>query len=235
MNHARLGPSAAARWTKCTKSISFVEGLIRAGTIPEKETPSEYAKEGIELHDVIANAMQAVQAQLVRADWWLVEQRVEIPLGKPDQKTFGTADMLGYDEIMATAHVIDWKFGRGVPVDAHDNIQLALYAWGWITELRRQKRVVETIEMTICQPRIKDRKLHGRTWRVSVDELLAFLTPVFESAQQIHADVKTDFFRSNATCRWCRGKPHCPEHNNSASSDEEIVNLINSIEVQNYE
>ena len=232
--HARLGPSASERWSLCTRSISFVEDLIKAGTIPEYEEPSVYALEGIELHRVFASAMEAVGKILVKPDWWRAEERIEIPLaGKA--RTFGTADLVGYEEVLASAHVVDWKFGKGVPVDALHNPQLALYGWGWIHALKAEKRSVETIHLTICQPRIKKQEYQASTWSLDPKELEEFLQPIFKASERILKDFKTEFYPSDSTCRWCRGRPYCPHHNpsDSDSQGEDVNNLLSDIE-ENY-
>lgn len=65
----------------------------------------------------------------------------------------GTSDVVivGPDFI----HIIDLKFGKGVPVSAIGNPQLRLYALGAITKFLRECSCTE-VKMTIIQPRLDD-------------------------------------------------------------------------------
>lgn len=53
-------------------------------------------------------------------------------------------------------HVVDLKFGRGVPVSAINNPQLRLYGLGAIRKYGRNK-VITDVRMTIHQPRLHDK------------------------------------------------------------------------------
>jgi hypothetical protein len=66
----------------------------------------------------------------------------------------GTADvvMVGRDFI----HIVDLKFGKGVPVNAIENTQLRLYALG-STKTFRLKGIFKKVRMTIIQPRLYDK------------------------------------------------------------------------------
>ena len=61
---------------------------------------------------------------------------------------FGTSDtiIVKKDEI----HIIDLKFGKGVPVSAHDNPQLRLYGFGALNLFP----TVDRVRMSIVQPRL---------------------------------------------------------------------------------
>lgn len=52
-------------------------------------------------------------------------------------------------------HIIDFKYGKGVPVSAEGNPQLSLYALG-AYEAYKILYPIERIELHIVQPRISD-------------------------------------------------------------------------------
>jgi hypothetical protein len=55
------------------------------------------------------------------------EVRVDFSEWIPDG--FGTSDAIVIDNKTNTVHVIDLKYGKGVPVDAENNSRYALRAW----------------------------------------------------------------------------------------------------------
>ena len=80
----------------------------------------------------------------------VAEKKVDFSQFVP--KGFGTADCL----IMTpdALHVVDFKYGKGVPVDAKDNPQLKLYALGALSEYGLLYQF-KTIHIHIVQPRLK--------------------------------------------------------------------------------
>lgn len=80
-----------------------------------------------------------------------LEQKVEFSDVVPDGS--GTSDVIIIGKTFV--HVIDLKFGKGVPVSAIDNTQLRLYALGALKKYRLNGVFTEA-KMTICQPRLND-------------------------------------------------------------------------------
>ena len=99
-----------------------------------------------------------------------VEERLDFSNIVPEG--FGTGDMiiLGKDEQgRGLLHICDYKNGKGVFVDAHENSQMMLYAtgalnaYGYIYE-------IETVRMSIIQPRLENIS----TYEMSVADLRAW-------------------------------------------------------------
>lgn len=114
---------------------------------------------------------------------------------------FGTADciILGGD----TINIIDFKYGKGVEVDAHGNPQMRLYALG-ATEKYKLLWSIKTVRMTIIQPRIGNYS----TDEMSYDELLTWAeTEVKPKAKAAAGDSGT--FEPGDWCRFCRAKAQC--------------------------
>lgn len=86
-----------------------------------------------------------------------VEKRVPlenyIPNLPDEEPAAGTADcvLIGSGEL----HIIDFKYGKGVPVSAEANYQLSLYALG-VYDAYKILYPVETVYLHIVQPRIAD-------------------------------------------------------------------------------
>lgn len=94
----------------------------------------------------------------------LIEQRLDFSNYVPDG--FGTGDcIIIADGLM---HIVDFKYGKGVRVDAENNPQMKLYALGALNNYSMLYDRPEVIEMTIFQPRIGN----GSTWSLETDALL---------------------------------------------------------------
>ena len=78
----------------------------------------------------------------------LIEQRLDFSCYVPDG--FGTGDCIIIAD--GTLHIVDYKHGRGVLVEADDNPQMKLYALGAL-ELFDCIYDIDTVSMTIYQPR----------------------------------------------------------------------------------
>lgn len=118
---------------------------------------------------------------------------------------FGTADMLiiGKDENgKGLLHIVDFKGGRGVFVDANHNPQMMLYAigalhaYGYIYD-------IETVRMTIVQPRFENIS----TYESTREELEAWGESIRETAKMAYEGKGEQ--KAGDWCRFCRAKPVC--------------------------
>ena len=93
-----------------------------------------------------------------------IEQRLDFSCYVPDG--FGTGDCI----IIAdrTLHVIDFKYGQGVLVEAEHNPQMMLYALGAL-RIYDTLYDIDEVAMTIYQPR----RENISTWTISVADLKA--------------------------------------------------------------
>lgn len=112
---------------------------------------------------------------------------------------FGTADILIVTEDMI--HVIDLKFGAGVPVSAINNPQLRLYGMGALNMFPNTKKV----RMTINQPRLESRDSETLSKEYLLDWAFKYVSPKAEEAIKgegaLHA--------SEDACRFCKLKAKC--------------------------
>jgi hypothetical protein len=100
-------------------------------------------------------------------------------------------------------HIVDLKFGKGVPVSAIDNTQLRLYALGALKTFRL-KGIFTKVRMTIIQPRLYDK---------STDELtVMFLNDWAETYVKPRAELafrgEGKFVPGNH-CKFCKLKVKC--------------------------
>lgn len=149
------------------------------------ETYLEYVK-GIMLACEIAPAV-------------LIEKRVDFSRYVPEG--FGTADCL----ILAgdTLHVIDYKHGKGVVVDADHNPQMMLYALGAMSELSLLYRF-KFVHMTIVQPRVNNIS----EFTMTADELVEWGESVVKPRAEA-AISGNGTFEAGDWCRFCRAKQQC--------------------------
>lgn len=128
-----------------------------------------------------------------------VERRVDFSDVVPGG--FGTADCL----ILAgnVLHVIDFKYGKGVPVEAEGNPQMRLYAYGAVRAYALLYSF-DTVKMTIFQPRLNNIS----EAEISAEELLRW------AREEVHplavmADKGEGEFNPGPHCKFCRAKAEC--------------------------
>lgn len=129
----------------------------------------------------------------------LIEKRVDFSRYVPEG--FGTADCL----ILAgdTLHVIDYKHGKGVVVDADHNPQMMLYALGAMDELSLLYRF-KSVHMVIVQPRVNNIS----EFTMTADELVEWGESVVKPKAEA-AISGNGTFEAGDWCRFCRAKQQC--------------------------
>lgn len=129
----------------------------------------------------------------------VIEKRVDFSRYVPEG--FGTADCL----ILAgdTLHVVDYKHGKGVVVDADHNPQMMLYALGAMDEFALVYRF-ETVHMTIVQPRVNNIS----EFTMSAEDLRSWGESVVKPKAEA-AISGNGAFEAGDWCRFCRAKQQC--------------------------
>ncbi len=121
-----------------------------------------------------------------------VEKRVDYSAYAPEG--FGTADCIilhGED-----LYIVDFKYGKGIPVSAENNPQLKLYALGAYTAFRMFYSI-KNIHLVIIQPRLDNIS----EWEISIDGLLEWgenIKPIAKLAYEGGGE-----FSSGEHCRFC--------------------------------
>lgn len=260
--HALLSPSAAHRWIHCTPSVRLEEGVrdegsdfAAEGTLahaiasrkiletlgrPHDEQDREveelrerYYSEEMEgytdtYRSIVLEKFNQAKTRSKDAQL-LVEVRLDFGAFLPD--AFGTADaVIIADDLM---EVIDFKYGKGVKVDADHNPQMMIYALGALDEFLLDYDI-RRVRMTIVQPRIDNLSECG----MMVGELTAWRTLTLKpAAERAFAGVGDQvpgewcqFCKVRATCSAIAEKARqiCNEDFREARliSDEDIPGLL---------
>lgn len=136
----------------------------------------------------------------------LIEQRLDFSRWVPDG--FGTGDcVIVADNVL---HVIDFKYGLGVLVDAEDNSQMRCYALGAL-DMYDGIYDINTIQMTIFQPR----RDNISTCTMSKDDLLSWADNILAPTAKLAAEGSGEF-KAGDHCQFCKIKATCrkrAEHN----------------------
>lgn len=236
-DHHPLGPSAASRWMYCPGSYALIERMKREGWVDagsdvadEGDLAHEIAaigllmdtdtgdlirrmrspkgaqladEDAVHIDDYIAY-VRRIQAQEKRSRLY-VEQRLNLSGVVP--RCWGTADAV---IISPTAvHVIDFKFGKGVKVDAYRNEQLMLYSSGlkkhWIEKGNYMYK--RQVVLHIFQPRYPNIS----TWSPVYDELVGDIRDAQALAANILAGRRDgEYLPGETQCRFCPAKHKCP-------------------------
>lgn len=232
--HAVLSASSSHRWLKCTASALLEQKFpdttseaAREGTLAHELAEvklrryffeEDYSKRKYTLavnklkkDELWADEMQGYtdtyldlvkQKALAFDSKPYVALETRLDLGEYIPQGFGTADCIicHGNELV----VIDFKYGKGVPVSADHNTQMALYALG-AYEQYKMIYDIKTVTMEIIQPRISD---EPSVWCCDIDLLLAFGETVKERAKEALSG-EGKFAPDEEVCRFCRAKATC--------------------------
>ena len=232
-NHAILSASSSHRWLHClpsarlelefenTSGKAAYEGpaahalsehkLKKALHIRSKRPISDYDSDEMEecTDAYVDFVMEQVELarQFCNDPIVLIEQRLDFSCYVPDG--FGTGDcvIISDDRL----HIVDFKYGIGVLVDAVDNPQMKLYALGAL-EIYDSLYDINEVSMTIFQPR----RENVSTWTVPVEEL-----QVWAEEELIPKAVKAyngeGEYIPGEWCTFCRAAVRC-----RARADEKL-------------
>ena len=129
---------------------------------------------------------------------------------------FGTSDVIVVTEDMV--HVIDLKFGQGVPVSAINNPQLRLYGLGALNLFPNSKQV----KMSINQPRLASCDTEILTKKELLDWAFNFVRPRAEEAIKGEGALQA----SEKACKFCKVRAKC-----KARADQQLALAQKEFEV----
>lgn len=230
--HAILSASSAHKWLVCTPSARLEEQFpsktseyMQEGTLAHaiaefkvrsyflepmtKATQTRrlnkfkkeegFQDEMLEHTDTYLNFLKEEALKTNTRPFISVEQKVDFSSYVPEG--FGTADciMISGD----TLHIIDFKYGKGVKVEAEDNPQMKLYSLGAISAYGLFYPL-KNIKMSIVQPRIDNIS----SYEMLIEQLLEWgEKTVKPQAQKAFAGIG-DYVQGEH-CRFCRAKGAC--------------------------
>ena len=224
-SHAILSASSSHRWMNCTPSARLerefsdreteaaAEGtaahalcehkLRRALKMRSRKPVSKYDCDEMDGYTdgyVEFVLEQLAQAKLECADpLVLIEQRLDFSCWVPEG--FGTGDcLIVADKLL---HIIDFKYGQGVLVEAEENPQMMLYALGALRLFDSLYDITE-VSMSIYQPR----RENVSTWTISVDELNAWAENTLKPKAELAHKGEGEYL-PGSWCQFCKAAVKC--------------------------
>ena len=175
--HCLLGGSSSERWINCPPSARLTEDMEDVTSVYAEEGSNAHALAEYKLNRAIGVNLEYPELTIFNKEMdeytdsyvsFVLEQiealkeeddgndpyvmvEHQVSYDKWVNGGFGTIDFLAATN--KTLHIIDFKYGLGVKVDATENSQLKIYALGAIQELECLYDF-EKIILTIYQPRI---------------------------------------------------------------------------------
>lgn len=225
-------PSAAERWTTCTASVkacanvpvapstSYADEGTAAHWVFEQagaagrsafdwvgaEAPvggEQFIEVSEDMAEAVNKALDYVQRVMQAERVLYLEREVRCSVELNARPMAGTSDLLLLTE-SGHVHVMDYKHGKGVRVDAHRNPQLSLYALGAVQALAGLGVTITGVSLHILQPRIGNFSVD----RFDLAELQARAVS-YQRAMLEALGSEPQFRPSNAACRWCPLKATC--------------------------
>ena len=230
--HAILSASSAHKWLVCTPSARLEEQFpdktseyMKEGTLahaiaefkvrsyflePMSKTTQTrrlnklkkeegFQDEMLEHTDTYLNFLKEEALKTNTKPFIAVEQKVDFSNYVPEG--FGTADciMISGD----TLHIIDFKYGKGVKVEAENNPQMKLYALGAISAYGLFYPL-KYVKMSIVQPRIDNIS----SYEIPIEPLVEWgEKTVKPQAQKAFAEIGE--YVQGEHCRFCKAKGAC--------------------------
>lgn len=224
-DHAVLSASGSHRWLNCTPSARLElefentgseaarEGtaahalcehkLKRALHMRSRRPVSDYDSDEMEectdaYVDFVMEQYEAAK-QVCEDPVILIEQRLDFSCYVPDG--FGTGDCLIISD--DRLHIIDFKYGIGVLVEAEDNPQMKLYALGALAVYDALYDIRE-VSMTIFQPR----RENVSTWTIPVEDLKVWAENELKPRAKKAFDGEGEYLPGE-WCTFCRAAVRC--------------------------
>lgn len=228
--HALLSASSAARWINCppsakicaeipdTETVYAAEGTLAhsmcevkltayATATPKRTITTKlnklkkdklYNPEMDGYTDEYADFVKKIALSYPSKAHIAIENKVDFSNYVPDG--FGTADciILHGSEL----HIIDFKYGKGVPVSAEDNSQLKLYALGALNAYG-MFYAIKKVFLHIVQPRLNN----FSDWVTDVNALKEWgesIKPIAQLAYEGEGE-----FNPGTHCKFCKIKGTC--------------------------
>lgn len=223
--HAVLSASASHRWLHCLPSARLELEFENIG--------SEAAKEGTAAHELCEHKLKRAlhmrskrpvsdydsdemedctdaytdyvmeQVEIARQSCKdpivLIEQHLDFSCYVPDG--FGTGDCIIISD--DRLHIIDFKYGMGVLVEAEENPQMKLYALGAL-QIYDALYDINEVSMTIFQPR----RENVSTWTIPVTELKEWAEEELRPKAEMAFEGQGEYVPGE-WCTFCRAAVRC--------------------------
>lgn len=226
-DHAVLSASSSHRWIACPPSAQLNAQHPSASTTYAQEGTDAHSLAAYKVMKALGRAAQDptpdlsyfnaemdkctdayrdfVMQQIKEAEaecrdpLIMVEQRLDFSRWAPDG--FGTGDLCIVADGMI--HVIDFKFGAGIPVSAVWNPQLLCYALG-LMDTCEGIYPIDKVRMSIFQPRRESIS----QYEITAKELLTWAEKELVPAAKLAIRGEGEF-RAGDHCQFCSEKANC--------------------------
>ena len=229
-NHAVLSASASHRWLNCPPSVRLTERIPDNGSIYAAEGNEAHAlceyklrqalgmdaqnpldtPGGLQYYDTVMEDAATGYVSFVMEQLEEIKRTCVDPIVMVEQRLnffrwvkdgYGTGDAVIVADGML--HVVDFKYGTGVPVSAEGNSQMRLYALGAL-DMFGELYGIDTVVTTIYQPRLANIS----TDMISKTDLLDWaentLRPLADQAYKGEGDLN-----AGSWCRFCKLRNTC--------------------------
>lgn len=235
VKHAILSASSAHRWINCPPSVKLCESLPNGTSVYAEEgslaheicelkvrknliepmTQKTYNSKLKKLmkHELFQNEMLGYTDVYLEYIEKLVHQCITAPVIAVEKKVefnefveegYGTADCIIVNGDILT--IVDFKYGKGVPVSAEHNPQMMLYAIGAYNAFAFLYDI-KKVKMAIVQPRIsKDIS----EFEMSIEDLFKWAEEVVMPAAELAYKGEGEF-KTGEHCRFCGVRATCRE------------------------
>jgi hypothetical protein len=193
--HSPLGASSSERWLACPGSIRLSQGVeqlkssyaaegtaahwlaeqcLRTGRRPEEFQGCVIPADGFEftvddeMIDAVELYVDEVKKRVAPGDE--VDFEVKFHLDDLHDDFYGTADVVIYHSATRKLTVVDFKYGKGVAVEAINNPQLLYYGYG--AAKAKHNRGVGQVDIIVVQPRCPHPDGPVRVWETDLVTLL---------------------------------------------------------------
>lgn len=226
-DHSILSASASKRWLACPPSAraerlfpdkgseyarqgtvfhELMEAMVRGqvsdlSTVDRIRSSEWYDRE---MEDCSYACLDFVHGMYQDALNWtrdaklILEQRLDLRAWVPEG--FGTGDVIVIEDDLLT--IADYKYGKGVRVEARDNPQMMLYALGALHEYGWQYGFKQ-VRMIILQPRLDNFSEHT----MKLQDLIDWGNGIRGKAMQAY--MGDGQFTAGDHCKFCKAKTYC--------------------------
>lgn len=168
--------------------------------------------------EVNADMIEAVEVMVQHCTHLLgrhmVENKFQLPFLGEGEK--GTSDFTALHN--GILHVVDYKHGRGEPVDVDGNVQGLCYGLGAAKEFQHDDW--HTLRITIVQPRAYHDDGPVRSWDVPRDELFDYMLNFAAAAKA--TENPNASLQVGKWCRFCKAKVRCPAQLQNAQKEMDM-------------
>lgn len=221
--HSPIGASSMNRWEACPGSVALSKGMPNTAGIAAMEGTAAHELIGLALERAFSENVptrvvleDTLKAVLVYADYctslkgenaYGIEHSFDMSF--IFKMLYGTADYWAYQKPQRHLHVVDYKHGKGLPVEVEDNKQLQYYALGTLLTLGFP---CLRVTMTIVQPRCYHPAGPIRSWTVPAMHFVDFEADLVEAAKR--TEEKDAKLSAGSHCIFCPAKSICEEQKN---------------------